>query len=397
MLDMNTNTIIIDKHSSSIQISNKITAVQRKSYNYMLKIAKNSFNKDKNSRVFKITADELLYFFNLGDKNHAYIKQELEVLNNTRVTYNFLGKDRRSKRWGSFTLIAGFEYKNGIIEYSFPHQIINMILEPKMFGKINLVIIKSLKSRYSIALYELAEDYINAQIPKMTIEDCRVLIGLGEKQYPKFSMFKKHVIDVALAEINSSENMAFTMTYELETKGRKTTHIKFIVHKKENTDQTGEKQKNFYRWKNLIVHKYKGQPLCNNLTELNYLKWTLFFIDKNGFLGKDVEGNRTILEREEAFKIWEFLFENPYKIEVVPLTQLDILRKDFRGKKIEQVSTTALGSQMVTVLEFKEFREENERFFIEIEQEDGTKFWTQKSFGFGDGVCELRFLFGFLY
>ena len=231
MLDMNTNTIIIDKHSSSIQISNKITAVQRKSYNYMLKIAKNSFNKDKNSRVFKITADELLYFFNLGDKNHAYIKQELEVLNNTRVTYNFLGKDRRSKRWGSFTLIAGFEYKNGIIEYSFPHQIINMILEPKMFGKINLVIIKSLKSRYSIALYELAEDYINAQIPKMTIEDCRVLIGLGEKQYPKFSMFKKHVIDVALAEINSSENMAFTMTYELETKGRKTTHIKFIVHK----------------------------------------------------------------------------------------------------------------------------------------------------------------------
>ena len=136
MLNMNTNTIIIDKHSSSIQISNKITAVQRKSYNYMLKIAKNSFNKDKNSRVFTITADELLYFFNLGDKNHTYIKQELEVLNSTKVTYNFLGKDKRSKRWGSFTLIAGFEYKNGIIEYSFPHQIINMILEPKMFGKI---------------------------------------------------------------------------------------------------------------------------------------------------------------------------------------------------------------------------------------------------------------------
>jgi hypothetical protein len=166
--------------------------------------------------------------------------------------------------------------------------------------------------------------------------------------------------------------------------GQKITHIKFIVHKKENTHQTGEKQKNLYRWKNLIVKKYKEQPLCNNLTELNYLKWILFFIDKNGFLGKDVEGNRTILEREEAFKIWEFLFENPYKIEVVPLTQLDILRKDFRGKKIEQVTTTALGSRVITVLEFKEFREENERFFIEIEQEDGTRFWTQKSFGFGE-------------
>jgi hypothetical protein len=85
---------------------------------------------------------------------------------------------------------------------------------------------------------------------------------------------------------------------------------------------------------------------------------------------------------EEAFKIWEFLFENPNKIEIVPLTQLDILRKDFRGKKIEQVTTTVLGGRMVAVLEFKEFREENERFFIEIEQEDGTRFWTQKSFEF---------------
>jgi hypothetical protein len=78
------------------------------------------------------------------------------------------------------------------------------------------------------------------------------------------------------------------------------------------------------------------------------------------------------------------LFENPKKLEIVPLTQLDILRKDFRGKRIEQITTTALGSRVVTVLELKEFKEEYERFFIEIEQEDGNKFWTQKSFGFDE-------------
>ena len=63
MLDMNTNTIIIDKHSSSIQISNKITAVQRKSYNYMLKIAKNSLIKNQSAKSFYVTAEELLIFF----------------------------------------------------------------------------------------------------------------------------------------------------------------------------------------------------------------------------------------------------------------------------------------------------------------------------------------------
>ena len=391
MLNMNTNEIIIDKHSSSIQISNKISTVQRKSYNYMLKVAKNEFNSDRKLREFTITADELLLFFEMGGDNHTHLKKELSLLNKTIVTYNLLGKDKNKKRWGSFTLIAGFEYNNGIITYSFPHQIINMLLDPKMFAKINLVAIKGLRSRYSIALYELAEDYINVKIPKMSMSDFRLLMGIEEGKYSKFSMFQRRVIDVAINEINQSEHINFTLSYELEKTGRKITHIKFIVHKKENTHQTGEKEKNFYRWKNLIVKKYKEQPLCNNLTELNYLKWTLFYIDKNGFIGRDVEGKRTILEKEESFKIWEFLFENPKKLEIVPLTQLDILRKDFRGKKIEQVTTTVLGGRMIAVLELKEFREEDEHFFIEIEQEDENRFWTEKSFSFEE-ILEMGFV-----
>jgi len=392
MLSMNTNEIIIDKHSSSIQISNKISAIQRKSYNYMLKIAKNEFKANPSLRKFTITADELLVFFGFGVKNHNYLETELDKLRKIDVKYNILGKDKKREKWGSFALIAGYEYKNGIITYSFPHQIEEMMLDSKMFAKINLVTIKGLKSKYSIALYELAEDYINVQIPKMTIEKFRELMGLEEGQYYKFSMLRKRVIDVAVDEINSSENISFIVTYELEKKAKKITHIKFIVHKKDDTEQTGEKQKNFYRWKNLIVHKYKDSPLCNNLTELNYLKWTLFFIDKNRFLGKDVEGNRTILEKEEAFKIWEFLFENPHKIEIVPLTQLDILRKDFRNRKIEQITTTALGGRVATILEFKDFKEdESGKFLIEIEQEDGSRFWTNRSFGF-DEILGMNFV-----
>lgn len=391
MLRMNTNEIIIDKHSSSIQISNKISALQRKSYNYMLKVAKNEFKANPALRKFTVTADELLVFFGFGGKNHNYIEEELSKLRKIDVKYNILNKDKKRERWGSFSLIAGYEYNHGIITYSFPHQIEEMMLDSKMFAKINLVTIKGLKSKYSLALYELAEDYINVQIPNMKIEDFRELMGLEEHQYYKFSMLRKRVIDVAINEINSSENISFSISYEFETKAKKITDIKFIIHKKENTEQTGEKQKNFYRWKNLIVQKYKEQPLCNNIVELNYLKWTLFFIDKNGFIGREVEGKRTILEKEEAFRLWEFLFENPKKLEIVPLTQLDILRKDFRGKKIEQISTTVLGSRMVTVLELKEFKEEDEHFFIEIEQEDGNRFWTEKRFEFEE-ILEMEFV-----
>ena len=58
---------------------------------------------------------------------------------------------------------------------------------------------------------------------------------------------------------------------------------------------------------------------------------------------------------------------------------------------IIQVTTTILGSRVVTILKLKEFREENERFFIEIEQEDGTLFWTKKSFSFEE-ILGMGFL-----
>jgi len=391
MLRMNTNEIIIDKNSSSIQISNKITAIQRKCYNYMLKIAKNEFQKDKSVKIFSVSAEELLIFFGIGDNNYSRLKEELSILNRTQIKYNILGKNKRSKLFGAFTLISAFEYSKGIISYSFPEKILDMILNPKMFGKINLIVIKSLRSRYSIALYELAEDYLNAQIPKMTIEKFRELMGVEDGQYYKFSMLKKRIIDVAVNEINDRENISFKVSYELEKKGQKITHIKFTIHKKEEVLQLKDRQKKFYGWRKQIIEKYKEQTICNNLTELGYIKWTYFYINQDGLLGKKVDDSRTILDKEESLKIWEYLYQNPSKLTIEPLTQYDILQKDYKHKKIKQVATTILGSKTVILLKIIDFRVDKDRndelfsyFFIKLKQEDGDIVWTKDSFAFDD-------------
>jgi plasmid replication initiation protein len=393
MLNMNSNEIIIDKNSSSIQISNKISSTQRKCYNYMLKIAKNEFQKNKNARIFTISADELMLFFGMGNENHTYLRNELEVLNRTQIKYNILGKNKRSKESGVFTLISEFKYLRGTIHYSFPPTIEQMILNPKMFGKINLVVIKSLRSKYSIALYELAEDYINAQIPKMTILKFKELMGVEEHQYYKFSTLKKYVIDVAVDEINDRENISFVLSYELNKKGRTTTDIKFTIHKKEEVLQLKDRQKKFYGWKKHILQKYKEQTICNNLTEIGYFKWTFFYINQDGLLGKIVDDSRTILDKEEALKVWEYLYQNPLKMTIEPLSQYDILQKDFKNRKIEQVSTTALGTKVTTTLEFIDFKTDSnkegqfEYFFIEIKQEDDNTVWSKESFSFDDIVA----------
>jgi len=397
MLDMNSNTIIIDKHSSSIQISNKISAVQRKSYNYMLKIAKNELMNNSSTRKFTITADELLLFFNFGDKHHNYLEKELDKLRRIDVKYNILGKDSKRKKWGSFALIAGYQYERGVIEYSFPHQIEEMILNPKMFAKINLVTIKGLKSKYSIALYELAEDYINVQIPKVSIVNFKELMGLEEEQYPNIKDLKRRVITVAIEEINQSDNISFSLSYELLKTGRKITHIKFTIHKKEEVLQLKDRQKKFYGWKKHILQKYKEQTICNNLTEIGYFKWTFFYINEDGLLGKIVDDSRTILDKEEALKVWEYLYQNPSKMTIEPLTQYDILQKDFKNRKVEHISTTALGTKSITVLKFLDFKIDKNRegdfeyFFIEIEQEDKSRVWSKESFLF-DEIIGMDFL-----
>jgi len=398
MLSMNSNEIIIDKNSSSIQISNKISLTQRKCYNYMLKIAKNEFTKNKNNRIFKITADELMLFFSIGAKNHSYIKNELEILNRTQVKYNILGKNKRSKESGAFTLIAGFKYIQGVITYSFPPHIEEMILNPKIFGKINLVVIKSLRSKYSIALYELAEDYINVQIPKMNMEKFRELMGIEDGQYSSIKDFRKRVIDVAIEEINRSDNISFTISYELIKTGRKITHIKFTTHKKEEVLQLKDRQKKFYGWKRKVIDEYRNQTICNNLTELGYFKWVFFYINEDGLLGKIVNDSRSILEKDEAIKVWEYLYQNPSKLKIEPLSQYDILKKDFRDRKVEQTVTNALGGKSTIILKFIDFKVDRNRsddmfdyFFIEIEQEDDSKFWSKESFSFDD-IIAMRFV-----
>jgi len=173
--------------------------------------------------------------------------------------------------------------------------------------------------------------------------------------------------------------------------GRVTTDIKFIVHKKEEVIQLKERQKKFYAWKKEIIEKYKEQTICNNLTELGYLKWTYFYINQDGLLGKKVDDSRTILDKEESLKIWEYLYQNPSKLTIEPLTQYDILQKDYKHKKIKQVATTILGSKSIILLEIIDFKEDKSKthesfgfFFIKIKQEDDSLIWTKESFAFDD-------------
>jgi plasmid replication initiation protein len=108
-----------------------------------------------------------------------------------------------------------------------------VVLHPNIYVKLNLVILRGLNSKHSVALYEFMKDYQNLGKYRCEVGEFRRLMGIKPEQYSIFSMLKKRVLDTAVEEIN--EKTDILIAYELERMGRKITSIvlKVTAKKKE--------------------------------------------------------------------------------------------------------------------------------------------------------------------
>jgi plasmid replication initiation protein len=108
--------------------------------------------------------------------------------------------------------------------------VLNVIKNPRIYVKLDLIIIRGLESKHSVALYELMKDYQNLNRYRCEIGNFRKLMGVEDGQYSIFTMFKKRVVDKAVAEIN--EKTDIQLSFDLEREGRKVTALTFNVKNK---------------------------------------------------------------------------------------------------------------------------------------------------------------------
>ncbi len=237
---------IVKKHSAAVQISNTITALQRKAFDYMLKQAITQYKAIKEGKIkidskfiskFYVPKKELIKYLGLGE-NYTFLKEQLEKLTTTSVKYNLLHKDK-GYEWGAFNLLAGvsFTEKEGHVVFSFPHQIVDRIIEPRIYAILDLAVIKGLKSKYAIALYEFLMDYKDSpRIPKLSVDYFKELMGVQKEAYRSFSLLRKRVIDRAVNELNQNSEIPFSVSYTLERsrggRSHKYTHIQFSITSK---------------------------------------------------------------------------------------------------------------------------------------------------------------------
>ncbi len=267
----------------AVKSNQKITVLQRKSYNILLKNAQNyiKFNdievsKDS-SYNFVIDCDTVHEVAGIRKKDLDYIHKELEGLMGVIATVR--DKDNKNN-WTKFSLLPKIEKRDGKYYYMLIGDIVKELKTQTFFTPTNLLMIKTLTSQYSITFYELAIRYEKFKIPKMSIEEVRELTGTIN-EYSRIEALKRRVLDVACKEI--SEKTDIKLTYTTEKKGRIITFIDFTIEKKEkdnkkrNIEKEIEKKIKEQKKKlneNTYVEPEEEKTDLENLTEAekHYLK-----------------------------------------------------------------------------------------------------------------------------
>jgi plasmid replication initiation protein len=135
----------------------------------------------------------------------------------------------------SYNLVSYSEIDKGTSEIvaKFNSDIVPVLVRmvDRGYTEISLEFVRQMKSSYSIRIYELLMknrklNHVMENGYKVSLEDLRFLLGVGDNAYSVFGDFKRRVLMQAAKEINSDKT---NLRYEYEPlrTGRKITHIRF--------------------------------------------------------------------------------------------------------------------------------------------------------------------------
>jgi plasmid replication initiation protein len=146
-----------------------------------------------------------------------------------------------NKRLLQVGLLASSEYLKGegVIELEISEKIRPYFIDLKRnFTSFRLQAAFSLNSKYAKRIYQIVSQWKDkSQTRTFSLHDFKVMLmlkdpkGINPEQYTKVSMFQKHVLDVAVTQIN--QHTELRIAYQLHKKGRAFEEISFTVEMQE--------------------------------------------------------------------------------------------------------------------------------------------------------------------
>lgn len=305
--------MMIKKASGLIQMTNKLTRSQRAIYNYLLFIVKEALRTNLEQRRFEANIADIKKY--TGAQNNTHIKESILQMQEIEVKFNVLGKEKK-KKWDSFGLIVDVDTsEDGFVSFFIPEQLIGAINYPDMYALIDLKVIKDLKSKHSVAIYEFISDYIGIGKRRVYLDDFKVIMGIDPQMgYKRFSDLKTRVIDPSVVEIN--EKTSIRLVIEPIYRGRKAIALEFrFIYRDEVKSEKAKhtKKEEFDKYREEVYKTSEGRFVF-------VYKNREVVVDKHPKKQKIMLGYKTQegiqwYSNEEAMLIWKILIQNKVAVD----------------------------------------------------------------------------------
>ena len=219
------NKQILKKHVSAIHIGAKLSLLQRKLVNALLY---NAYDQLLTAKEHQISAAVLCEMIGFGSHNSAYLKAALKGLMETVVEFDVLEDDGETS-WEAMVLLPYAKIKGGVCTYRYEQSLAEKLYHPDVYSKINLSVLREMKSAHALVLYENCYRYVDiAHTPWWDVDVFRKLMAVEQMtSYKQFKLLNRAVIQPAMKEVNELSNIQIEL--ETKRKGRTVTGLRFLI------------------------------------------------------------------------------------------------------------------------------------------------------------------------
>ena len=141
-----------------------------------------------------------------GHKGYEMVEEAIEALMRSILTLRLPdGKTRRVQFLGGNDLDSP-DRPAGVLTYSFDKRLIEVLKDSTIWGRIALPVLMAFTSKYAVSLYENMAQHKNLSMKshkEYTLDEFRDLLGVPPGRYKAFGELNKHVIKLAVAEVNA--------------------------------------------------------------------------------------------------------------------------------------------------------------------------------------------------
>ena len=223
---MGSNNLIVTKHNDLIEASYKLTLEEQRLLLSCIAQIDSRLHKNVPDKI-TITASEYADQFGIQLK-HAYeqLKKGVNRLYERDIKIKTNGEKERL-RW---VYRVTYYEKRGYVSLKFSPDVKPYLGQLNgFFRSYQLKNISSLKSTYSIRLYELLNQWKDTGKRFIKVSDLRDMLQLQER-YPRYADMKRWVIEPAVKELNEKTDLV--VEYNTEKQGRKVVKLSFFFSTK---------------------------------------------------------------------------------------------------------------------------------------------------------------------